>query len=596
MGKAETNEGHLLEVKEGKGNVWLWLYTGSVLLGLLLIYAYRASHLPAAGEKGRWAWIAVFAAELWFGFYWFISLSVRWSPLYRFPFRDRLSQRFEGKLPGVDIFIFTADPVIEPPTMVINTVLSVLAYDHPPEKLTIYLSDDGCSIFTFYALLEASNFAKLWIPFCKKFNVHPMAPSVFFSKLSVPLDDPGFSEWKAMEKLYRDMESRIDAAVKVGEISEDIKTQHEGFSEWCSTTTTKDYQAIVKILIDGRDQNARDSAGHSLPTVVYVAREKHQKYHHNFKAGAVNALLRVSAEISNGPIILILDCDMLVNTSKSIRDALCFFMDEEKGQEIAFVQFPQTFENITKNDLYASSLKALQWVDFHGMDGQGGPVFTGTCCFHSRECLNGKKYSKANKIELKGERPKIQEASTRNLEERAKALATCTYEEKTQWGKERPKIQEASTMNLEERAKALATCTYEEKTQWGKEMGLIYGCPVEDVITGFSIQCRGWKSAYVNPEREAFLGRAPSTLSQALVQHKRWSEGDLQIFLSSIVPFFMVMEKQSLVFKCSTPCTAFGLSTPFQPSPMLPFRLFASSIAFLYTPVFTAFGSYHLYL
>lgn len=64
------------------------------------------------------------------------------------------------------------------------------------------------------------------------------------------------------------------------------------------------------------------------------------------------------------------------------------------------------------------------------------------------------------------------------------------------------------------------------------QMGLKYGCPVEDVITGLSIQCRGWKSVYCNPTRKAFLGLNATTLLQILVQHKRWAEGNLQIMLS----------------------------------------------------------------
>lgn len=43
------------------------------------------------------------------------------------------------------------------------------------------------------------------------------------------------------------MESRIDATMKLGEISEEIKAEHEGFSEWSSKTTSKDHQAIVKV-------------------------------------------------------------------------------------------------------------------------------------------------------------------------------------------------------------------------------------------------------------------------------------------------------------------------------------------------------------
>lgn len=56
------------------------------------------------------------------------------------------------------------------------------------------------------------------------------------------------------------------------------------------------------------------------------------------------------------------------------------------------------------------------------------------------------------------------------------------------------------------------------------------------MITGLSIQCRGWKSIFFNPERKAFLGVAATTLDQTLVQHKRWSEGDLQILLSKYSP------------------------------------------------------------
>ncbi|KAK7861057.1 cellulose synthase-like protein g1 [Quercus suber] len=42
---------------------------------------------------------------------------------------------------------------MEPPTMVINTVLSVMSYSCPREKLSVYLSDDGGSKLTFYALI-----------------------------------------------------------------------------------------------------------------------------------------------------------------------------------------------------------------------------------------------------------------------------------------------------------------------------------------------------------------------------------------------------------------------------------------------------------
>ena len=88
--------------------------------------------------------------------------------------------RYGDKLPAVDVFVCTADPTLEPPTLVVNTVLSAMAYNYPTEKLSVYLSDDGGSELTFYALLEASRFAKRWIPFCKKFKVEPRSPHAYF--------------------------------------------------------------------------------------------------------------------------------------------------------------------------------------------------------------------------------------------------------------------------------------------------------------------------------------------------------------------------------------------------------------------------------
>ena len=76
---------------------------------------------------------------------------------------------------------------------------------------------------------------------------------------------------------------------------------------------------------------------------------------------------------------------------------------------------------------------------------------------------------------------------------------------------------------------------------WVAELqkGVRYGCPLEDVITGLQIQCRGWRSVYYNPERKGFLGMAPISLGQILVQHKRWTEGFLQISLSKYSPFLL---------------------------------------------------------
>lgn len=74
---------------------------------------------------------------------------------------------------------------------------------------------------------------------------------------------------------------------------------------------------------------------------------------------------------------------------------------------------------------------------------------------------------------------------------------------------------------------------------------------MEDVLTGLAIQCRGWRSIYFNPERKGFLGVAPTTLLQSLVQHRRWSDGDFQIFASRHCPFVLGYKKIPLKLQLS---------------------------------------------
>ncbi|KAG8657787.1 hypothetical protein MANES_03G090316v8 [Manihot esculenta] len=427
----------LFETKRAKGRVLYRLFAGTLFTGICFIWAYRVGNIPKRGEDGRWVWIGLLGAELWFGFYWVLTQALRWNRVYRCIFKDRLSQRYgEEDLPGVDIFVCTADSTVEPPIMVMNTVLSVMAYDYPAKKLSVYLSDDGGSKLTFYALLEASKFARHWIPYCKKFKVEHRSPAAYFASLSKSNHHGDTRNLADIKKLYEEMEDRIETATKLGRIPEEAYLKHRGFSQWDSYSSRHDHDTIIQILIDGKDPNATDVDGCALPTLVYLAREKRPQHPHHFKAGAMNALIRVSSNISNGQIILTLDCDMYSNNSLCIWDALCFFMDIEKSHDIAFVQFPQAFENTTKNDTYGGSLLVPYNVELHGMDGLGGPLYIGTCCFHRRDVLCGRKFTKGCKFQWKIDDDNKGRKSIQELEEETKPLASCTYEQNTEWGNE----------------------------------------------------------------------------------------------------------------------------------------------------------------
>ena len=75
-------------------------------------------------------------------------------------------------------------------------------------------------------------------------------------------------------------------------------------------------------------------------------------------------------------------------------------------------------------------------IELPGVGGYGAALYCGTGCFHRRECLGGKKYSKDEKGQHVKEERKNVDKTINELEEASKLLASCTYEKDTKWGKE----------------------------------------------------------------------------------------------------------------------------------------------------------------
>ena len=132
-------------------------------------------------------WLVSIICEIWFALSWILDQFPKWFPINRETYLDRLSMRFEregepNRLSHVDVFVSTVDPLKEPPIITANTVLSILAIDYPVDKVSCYVSDDGASMLLFDTLSETAEFARRWVPFCKKHNVEPRAPEFYFSE------------------------------------------------------------------------------------------------------------------------------------------------------------------------------------------------------------------------------------------------------------------------------------------------------------------------------------------------------------------------------------------------------------------------------
>ncbi|MBA0640643.1 hypothetical protein Goklo_023555, partial [Gossypium klotzschianum] len=578
-----------------------------VLRLFVLIFFLRFRILTPAYDAFP-LWLISVICEVWFAFSWILDQFPKWFPITRETYLDRLSLRFEregepNQLGSVDVFVSTVDPLKEPPIITANTVLSILSVDYPVEKVSCYVSDDGASMLLFDTLSETAEFARRWVPFCKKHNVEPRAPEFYFSEKIDYLKNkvhPSFvKERRAMKREYEEFKVRINALVaKAQKKPEEGWVMQDG-TPWPGNNT-RDHPGMIQVYLGSA--GALDVDGKELPRLVYVSREKRPGYQHHKKAGAMNALVRVSAVLTNAPFILNLDCDHYINNSKAIREAMCFLMDPQFGKKLCYVQFPQRFDGIDRHDRYANRNVVFFDINMLGLDGLQGPVYVGTGCVFNRQALYGydppvsKKRPKMTcdcwpswrccccggsrkKSKKTGEKKSflggllhskkkkmmgknyVRKGSVPvfNLEEIEEGLEGYDELEKSslmsqknfekRFGQSPVLItstlmengglpEGTNTNSLIKEAIHVISCGYEEKTEWGKEIGWIYGSVTEDILTGFKMHCRGWKSVYCVPKRPAFKGSAPINLSDRLHQVLRWALGSVEIFLSRHCPLW----------------------------------------------------------
>ncbi|KAF5726349.1 Cellulose synthase-like D5 [Tripterygium wilfordii] len=604
-------------------------------LGLFLTWRIRHPNRDA-----MWLWGMSIVCELWFALSWILDQLPKLCPVNRVTDLSVLKEHFESPnlrnpkgrsdLPGIDVFVSTADPEKEPPLVTANTILSILAVDYPVEKLACYLSDDGGALLTFEALAETASFARIWVPFCRKHGVEPRNPETYFGqkrdflKNKVRLDF--VRERRRIKREYDEFKVRINSLPESIRRRSDAYNAHEELrakkkqmemggnpsesvtvpkatwmsdgSHWPGTWTSAerdhlrgDHAGIIQAMLappnaepvfgseaDGENLIDTTEVDIRLPMLVYVSREKRPGYDHNKKAGAMNALVRTSAIMSNGPFILNLDCDHYIHNSLALREGMCFMLDRG-GDRICYVQFPQRFEGIDPNDRYANHNTVFFDVCMRALDGLQGPMYVGTGCVFRRTALYGFSPPRAaehhgwfgrKKIKLLLRKPKVTKKEEDeialpiyggnddddldieslllpkrfgNSTSLAASIPVAEFQGRLLQDSQgngnqgRPAGSLAvprEPLDAATVAEAISviSCFYEDKTEWGKRVGWIYGSVTEDVVTGYRMHNRGWRSVYCVTKRDAFRGTAPINLTDRLHQVLRWATGSVEIFFS----------------------------------------------------------------
>lgn len=588
-------------------------------VALCFFLTWRVRH---KNEDAVWLWGMSIVCECWFAFSWILDQVPKLNPINRQTDLEVLREKFDlpspsnpngiSDLPGIDIFVSTADPDKEPPLVTANTILSILSADYPVEKLACYISDDGGALLTFEAMAEAASFANIWVPFCRKHDIEPRNPESYFSIKGDPTKNKRRADFvKDRRKIKREYD---EFKVRINGLPDSIRRRSDAFNareemkmmkhlrenggnpleptkvpkatwmadgtHWPGTWTASepdhakgDHAGILQVMLkppshepllglpdeeqlfDFSDVDIR------LPMLVYMSREKRKGYDHNKKAGAMNALVRASAVISNGPFILNLDCDHYFYNCKAIREGMCFMMDRG-GEDICYIQFPQRFEGIDPSDRYANHNMVFFDGNMRALDGVQGPMYVGTGCLFRRFALYGfdppnekatwlkdKKNDPESEMqsltadEFGGELdPAVLPKRFGNSQALADSIPIAEFQARpladhhgVKHGRPpgalrapRPPLDPATVAE----AVSVISCWYEDKTEWGDRVGWIYGSVTEDVVTGYRMHNRGWRSVYCITKRDAFRGSAPINLTDRLHQVLRWATGSVEIFFS----------------------------------------------------------------
>ncbi|KAJ4961068.1 hypothetical protein NE237_020978 [Protea cynaroides] len=396
-------------------------------------------------------YLMMMVADAMFAFMRATTDSLRLYPVRHQEFPEKLDYNHHDQYPGVDVFICTADPYKEPPMGVVNTALSVLGYEYPPEKLTVYLSDDGGSELTLFAFMEAAKFAHHWLSFCRDFGLLDRCPDAYFGTGTTHTS----REAHNMKIMYEEMKVKVDRVMKRGSLSPE-EPEHDAFNK-LTAGSTLDHPAVIQ--------------------------------------------LRVSATMSNAPVVMNLDCDTISNDPKTLLRVLCYLADPVVGPKLAYVQFPQRFHGIDKNDIYGNDHRRLYQIDPLGMDDLAGTRYIGSGCFFQRRSFFGGP----------SDIPKLN--SHRDSDKSF-----------------------ISSKTVLDSAHHVASCKHEHGTNWGIEIGFRYGSLAEDYKTSYMQQCKGWNAVFCHPKRAAFLGGSPFTLNDVLNQNIRWAIGLLEVAVSKYSP------------------------------------------------------------
>jgi len=413
-------------------------------------------------------WIAVplLLAEIYGYFGGVLFITGLWRPIVR---QVRSLSQLSPKMaiqnwPTVDIFITCYN---EPAEMVEETARAALAIDYPPEKLRVYILDDG-NAETMRAMAEQVCLKDLQSPAVRH-----------YSQALQSEREQMVAKRNELETALRELENLENTSVSISsQLSSPQPSSSQQLIQRAVTLLSPEQNNLTQQIFTeinrlNKSIHKKEIALSNLSRCRYIARPKIKGRAHHAKAGNIN--YAVFSGKTTGDFILTLDADHIPKPEFLQRVLPYFFsynlrQGKYESNSIAFVQTPQSFYNLPAKDPYGHGARLFYGPIQQGKDGLNSAFYTGTNAILRRE-----------------------------------ALVTMG-------------LQNFSQMFAEDNSRL-------------SEFELIGGVSsasiTEDMNTAMRLHASGWKSIY--HDEILAVGLAPDDLSSTLKQRLRWAQGTLQV-------------------------------------------------------------------
>ncbi|ONK80066.1 uncharacterized protein A4U43_C01F13450 [Asparagus officinalis] len=303
-------------------------------------------------------------------------ISLAWTLKEKFESPSPSNPDGRSDLPGMDVFISTADVEKEPPLTIANAMLSILTTEYPVEKLALYISDDGGLCLPLRRWLRLHRLQRSGCPSVGSIILSPEILTIIFSLKGDPTKNkkrPDFvKDRRRIKREYDEFKVRINGLPKKKSRRDVVRSTNASKNKRKSSSKKRANPSTYSIKLATATWMAD---GTHWPGTWYQSAPDHAKGDH---AGIIQVMIKT---LSHEPVYGNSGYHPFMNIT-GIETRILMFIYMRVSRET-----PWRFEGIDPSDRYVNHNTVFFDGNMRALNGLQGPMYVGTGCLFRRYAL-----------------------------------------------------------------------------------------------------------------------------------------------------------------------------------------------------------------